>query len=126
MENKYNMSGDYDRTKFAKNITMLRLHKGLTQKEVSDELNISISTYSLYEQGKTTPTIDKLHKIVQYYKISSDLLMYADTYDLICFTMAGVKNNVFLETLTEKCALMSDENKGRVVNLINRINAEKK
>lgn len=123
--NSNTISDDYDRRIFGKNIAVLRSHMGITQKEAAEKLKINISTYSKYEQGKTTPNIDNLCKIVQLYNISSDLLIFAKRNDLILYIDKNTKNEIFFETLIAKCRLMSDEDKARMAFLADKINAEK-
>lgn len=53
----------------------LRKSKGMTQKEIANELNISDRTYGHYETGKREPSIDTLIEIAKYYNISIDVLV---------------------------------------------------
>ena len=53
----------------------LRKSKGMTQKEVAQELNITDRTYGHYETGKREPSIDMLIEIAKYYNISIDVLV---------------------------------------------------
>lgn len=45
----------------------LRLEKGLLQKEMAKKLNVSLSTYSKYEQGTSTPNKENLIKIWNFF-----------------------------------------------------------
>ena len=42
----------------------------LTQQQVADDLNINRTTYTYYETGKTEPSIETLHKLVQIFNIT--------------------------------------------------------
>lgn len=53
----------------------LRKSKGMTQKEVAHDLNITDRTYGHYETGKREPSIDMLIEIAKYYNISIDVLV---------------------------------------------------
>lgn len=53
----------------------LRKNKGMTQKEVARDLNITDRTYGHYETGKREPSIDMLIEIAKYYNISIDILV---------------------------------------------------
>lgn len=53
----------------------LRKSKGITQKEVARDLNITDRTYGHYETGKREPSIDMLIEIAKYYNISIDVLV---------------------------------------------------
>jgi toxin-antitoxin system, antitoxin component, xre family len=47
----------------------LRIEKGLLQKEVAEKLDISLSAYSKYEQGISTPTLENLYKIGNFFDV---------------------------------------------------------
>ncbi len=47
----------------------LRLEKGLLQKEMAKKLNVSLSTYSKYEQGTSTPNKENLIKIWNFFGV---------------------------------------------------------
>ena len=53
----------------------LRLEKGLTQKQVAEQLGISSTCYSGYEQGYREPDLKTLIKICRFFDISSDYLL---------------------------------------------------
>lgn len=48
----------------------IRVQKGLTQHQVSKDTGICIRTLSLWEQGKRSPRIDILKKLLDYYNVS--------------------------------------------------------
>lgn len=47
----------------------------LTQQQVADALNINRTTYTYYETGKTEPSIDNLHRLIQIFGITYDDLL---------------------------------------------------
>ena len=53
----------------------LRKKARLSQKELSDKLNLKLMTYNGYENGKAEPSIDKLIKLADYYNVSIDYLV---------------------------------------------------
>ena len=56
-----------------------RLNCGYSQQMVANTLNIDRSTYTYYETGKTEPSIETLHKLVQIFNITyEDLLPSVD------------------------------------------------
>lgn len=57
-------------TIIAENIKRLRKLKGLSQKQVSLEVNIPQGQYSLVENGKVMPTIPTLEKIAEVFEVS--------------------------------------------------------
>ena len=52
----------------------LRLEAHKTQRQVAHHLQISQSTYSNYETGKVTITIDALIQLCYYYGVSMDYI----------------------------------------------------
>ena len=53
----------------------LRLEKGLTQKQVAEQLGISSTCYSGYEQGYREPDLKTLIKICKFFEVSADYLL---------------------------------------------------
>ncbi len=64
----------------AKNLKQLRLEKHLSQKDISNALNIAVSTYANWEQGRRDTSLDDLVKITNYFEVSSDFLLGIDEY----------------------------------------------
>lgn len=56
----------------------LREKKGLLQKELGNDLNISASTIGMYEQGRREPDNETLKKIANYFEVSTDFLLDVD------------------------------------------------
>lgn len=53
---------------------------GYSQHEVADMLNISRSTYTYYETGKTSPDIPTLHKLAILFSIPVEAFLYPEKY----------------------------------------------
>lgn len=53
----------------------LRKQKGLSQEQVAQEFNVSRQTISKWELGETTPDLQKLTMISQFYHVSIDYLL---------------------------------------------------
>lgn len=53
----------------------LRMQRGLTLKEVSKALNLTLSAYSNYEQGIREPSIEIIKRICKFYDVTSDYLL---------------------------------------------------
>ncbi|MBR2480319.1 MAG: helix-turn-helix transcriptional regulator [Clostridia bacterium] len=64
----------------AKNLKQIRLEKNLSQKDVSNALNIAVSTYANWEQGRRDPSLEDLVKITNYLEVSSDFLLGREEY----------------------------------------------
>ena len=63
---------------FSENIRYLRAQKQLSQQKLADQLEITRSRLSKYEDGLSEPPLDLLRKISGYYHISIDLLISTD------------------------------------------------
>lgn len=51
-------------------LRQLRKDNGYNQEDVAFKLDMSTSAYGYYEQGKTTPPLNKLKRLAEIYKIS--------------------------------------------------------
>lgn len=56
-------------------LKQLRKEKGVSQKEISNAIGITLSAYSNYEQGIREPSIDIIIKLCKYFKASADYLI---------------------------------------------------
>lgn len=76
------LSGDDfmpSKTQLGELLKRYRTNCMLTQQQVADALNINRTTYTYYETGKTEPSIETLHKLVQIFNITyEDLLPSVD------------------------------------------------
>lgn len=82
----------------AYNLKKCRKNTGLTQAQVSKILNIERSTYTYYETGKTSPSINMLIRLAKLYNVSlaDDLLENAD----LGIDMSEEKFNEFMRKET--------------------------
>ena len=53
----------------------LREEQGLTQKQLSNKLNINSVTYLHYEKEQREPPLDRKSVIAQFYNVSVDYLL---------------------------------------------------
>ena len=60
---------------FNENLKEARLKSGLSQKELSENIGVAKSTYSLYESGKREPNVDTIKKIASLLNVSADKLL---------------------------------------------------
>ena len=61
--------------KFQNILKSLRVAKGLTQDELSKQLNISRSTIGMYEKGTREPDFETLELIADYFNVDTDYLL---------------------------------------------------
>ena len=67
------MMGDF--SGLASTLRDLMEKNGTTQKELADFVGVRPQTLSLYCTGETQPNVDKLLKIAEYYKVTTDFLI---------------------------------------------------
>ena len=63
---------------FNENLKEARLKSGLYQKDLSENIGVAKSTYSLYESGKREPNVDTIKKIASALNVSADTLLGID------------------------------------------------
>ncbi|TYC49587.1 XRE family transcriptional regulator [Weissella muntiaci] len=66
--------------KLAVNIKMLRIHKGMTQEELADELHISRVSVTLYEEGKRIPSLDIIMALSIFFDRTIDDIVKIECY----------------------------------------------
>ena len=62
-----------------KQLKKLRHQKKLTQKQRANFLNVSTSTYSLWEQGRNQPDIDRVKELADFFDVTVDYLLGRET-----------------------------------------------
>lgn len=60
-------------------LKQIRESKGKTQKDISDELGLPLSTYRSYEQGKREPNNETLCQIADIFGVTTDYLLGRET-----------------------------------------------
>lgn len=63
---------------FGNNLRKQRTRLGLTQQQVAEKLNIDRSTYSYYELGRTSPSVEMLYELILLFGVSADELLKKD------------------------------------------------
>ncbi len=58
-----------------KNIKYIRIQKGLTQEQFADNLKVSRSRISSYEENRATPPLNFIIDLSNYVNISIDVLL---------------------------------------------------
>ena len=53
----------------------LRKSRGMLQKDVAERLGISVSAYSLYENGTREPSIDRILEIAKLFNVNPNFLL---------------------------------------------------
>jgi len=68
---------------FNENLKEARLKSGLSQKDLSENIGVAKSTYSLYESGKREPNVDTIKKIASALNVSADMLLGLEAEPLL-------------------------------------------
>lgn len=63
------------------NLRMLRKLKGYSQEKIAEKIEISRQAYAKWENGATTPDIEKAAQLAEVYGVSLDSLMRTETVD---------------------------------------------
>ena len=61
--------------KFNENLKIARERKGLSQKDMAENIGVAKSTYSLYESGNREPNVQTIKKIADILNVSADELL---------------------------------------------------
>ncbi|MBQ5590906.1 MAG: helix-turn-helix domain-containing protein [Clostridia bacterium] len=82
------------------NLKKIRRKCALTQQQVADALGLERSTYTYYELGKTSPTIQTLHKIIALYECDFEDI-YPSANEDISKSMSSFTNLQIAESKAE-------------------------
>ncbi len=100
----------------------LREHKGLTQKDLAQKLNLTQSTIAYYESGKKLPTVDTLKSLAKFFNVSTDFLLGLSKFQRFSETAAQSALN---ESPNYQSAPLSGEHR-KVIRYFDRLNNENK
>lgn len=99
---------------FGSNIKTLRNRSKRSQEEVANDLGLTRSTYSGYENGVAQPSLEMLVKLSEYYKVSSDDLIKKDLKGLSDSEWAIIEKGLYVDTKGQKLrvltAITNDQN----------------
>lgn len=65
---------------YGERLRELRCEKGLTQKQLAEELNISQKSLSKYERESLDLSTELIVRICRYFQVSADYLLGLDDY----------------------------------------------
>lgn len=65
---------------FGKNLRYLRFQQSMSQQDIANEFNVSISTISIWERGINFPEVAKLIEISEYFGVTTDYLLGLSDY----------------------------------------------
>lgn len=110
---------------FGKNLKEARKKVNKTQEQVADEMNISRTNISKYENGDLEPNLETLIKMAEIYKISIDcilgisnkkdeILTKEEKYLLEIYKDLSPRNKIKLELLAEQIQEEQIKNKEKI------------
>lgn len=74
-------------------LIQLRKEKGVTLKEVANNIGVTVSAYSNYEQGIRMPSVDIICRICKYFDVTSDYLLGLENIDGTKINIVNSFNN---------------------------------
>ena len=95
-------------TRIGENIRRLRKEANMTQKDLADKLEISVSNITKYEKEQLEPNLNILKKLGEVFNISADELLNSDTKtttlsdDFINFVIHKYKLNINVKDISDK------------------------
>lgn len=111
---------------FNERLKQLRGNVGLTQKQISDELGITVRAYQYYEEGKKYPTRPKLVKLSEILGVTpSELLSLQDQYLMEADEKGGSRDKRRIRQLVGEMHTLfaggelSDEDKDTAIRALN-------
>ena len=93
----------------------IRLNHGKTQQEIAKDLNLTQNTYSNYEKEKTTPDIQTLIKLADYFHVTIDYLVEHEVPYLIDKSAWPESKRELLNMIAELDDFESEKIKGIIV-----------
>ncbi len=84
---------------FSKKLYELRKMKGMSQEELGSKLNVSRQTISKWELGESTPELEKLISISDYFEISMDELVFGNDSAKIETSANHMKKEILLNKI---------------------------
>lgn len=70
----------FNMNSFGKNLRYLRFQQSMSQQDIANEFNVSISTISIWERGINFPEVAKLIEISEYFGVTTDYLLGLSDY----------------------------------------------
>lgn len=116
--------------KFGERLKELRFKNRYTQKQVADDLGMTFSALSQYENGKRTPKNEVLIQLAAYYNVSVDYLLGLNNNPIKEYDFTPADDNVSAASNTVYTYDSQDDNhfetdltssKARVLASINRL-----
>ncbi len=93
----------------------IRKEKKLTQAQVAEHLDISVSTYTKYETGVNEPDISMLKKIAKFFGVSIDYLLGASNVTILTSESFPYTLTEDLQELLDLYTSLNPRNQGKLI-----------
>lgn len=107
---------------FAERLKELRLSNNLTQPALADEVQLSKSMISMYEQGERKPSVESQEVIADYFNVDIDYLMGRS--DRTTIVLPVVNANPKRRYLMDRIAKADDKQLNKISRLMELIDDE--
>ena len=91
-----------------------RILKGLTRKEVAENLNITVNSIEKYENGKAEPSIANLIKLARLFNVSVDTLIGNDA-EIIDLTVLDSDRKMIIKKVVKE---LNDVEVGQIIGVM--------
>ncbi len=75
-----------------KRLVALRKASDLTQAQVAEAINVDLKTLRRYEQNKSSPNLETIAALAQFYKVSADDIVLGFTPDTLSRISSSIRN----------------------------------
>ncbi len=80
---------------FGQRLNYIRKSKGITAQQMSNELQLALRSYRMYESNNRSPSLEMLVKIADILNVSTDYLLCRDEFIQSCAVASGeLKTNL--------------------------------
>ena len=79
---------------FGSNLKLLRKRRARSQADVAQNLQITRSTWSAYENNAAEPNFDTLMKISKYFSVPIDVFLKEDLYEFSELRLTNLENGL--------------------------------
>ncbi len=100
-----------------KNLKTVRKQKNITQLEVANYLNITVSAYGNYELGQRSPTPETLIKLADFFGVTVDYLLGRENKNLIERPPYEITDKQTLDIM-KLCKVMTEIQKAQVFGYV--------
>lgn len=91
-----------------------RILKGLTRKEVAENLNITVNSIEKYENGKAEPSIANLIKLARLFNVSVDTLIGNDA-EIVDLTVLDSDRKMIIKKVVKE---LNDVEVGQIIGVM--------